>query len=76
MSGTDSARTGGSWRVNCPSGISGPRLRAGRRNSTTLKEENLRFTDFPDRAEYRRTREEERSHPADCSGSDASMNAG
>ncbi|GGV70883.1 hypothetical protein GCM10010340_17180 [Streptomyces griseoloalbus] len=43
VSGTVSARTGGSWRVNCPSGISGPRLRAGRRNSTTLKEQNLRF---------------------------------
>ncbi|GHI95852.1 hypothetical protein TPA0905_53230 [Streptomyces olivaceus] len=38
VSGTVSERTGGSWRVNCPSGISGPRLRAGRRNSTTLKD--------------------------------------
>ncbi|GHB20179.1 hypothetical protein GCM10010392_55870 [Streptomyces clavifer] len=52
MSGTASARTGGSWRVNCPSGISGPRLRAGRRKSTTLKEQNLRFTDVAARAEF------------------------
>ncbi|GAA0193251.1 hypothetical protein GCM10009536_62640 [Streptomyces thermocarboxydus] len=38
VSGTVSERTGGSWRVSWPSGISGPRLRAGRRNNTTLKD--------------------------------------
>ncbi len=38
VSGTVSGRTGGSWRFSSPSGISGPRRRAGRRNRITLKE--------------------------------------
>lgn len=36
VSGTVSGSVGGSWRLSSPSGMSGPRRRAGRRISTTL----------------------------------------